>query len=96
LVCGSAGVGKTPLIFRVLKVDGERSKNEHGHHDIELSVPSQGGRCMICESRSFQGATLDETKILRGFLQRSATNPWLMERLHIVWYVSWLVIILID
>jgi hypothetical protein len=31
---------------------------------------------------------LDETKILRGFLQGSATNPWLMERLHVVWYVS--------
>jgi hypothetical protein len=43
---------------------------------------------MFYKSRGFQGATLDETKILRGFLQRSTTNPSLMERLHVVWYVS--------
>jgi len=88
LACGSAGVGKTTLISRVLKVDGEGSKDKHGEHDIELGVPSQDGKCIIHDSRGFQGGTLEEIEILKSFLQRRATNPELMERLHVIWYVS--------
>jgi hypothetical protein len=92
LACGSAGVGKTTLISKVLKVDGEGSKNEHGIHDIELGIPSQDGKCIIHDSRGFQGGDVAEVEILKTFLKNRATNPDLIERLHVIWYVAQMIL----
>ncbi|KAH0341667.1 hypothetical protein KCU83_g9590, partial [Aureobasidium melanogenum] len=86
LACGSAGIGKTTLISRVLKVDGEGSRYEHGVHDIEQGILSQDKRCMIHDSRGFQDGTQDEIEILEKFLKRRAEQTELMNRLHVIWY----------
>ncbi|KAH0280647.1 hypothetical protein KCU91_g861, partial [Aureobasidium melanogenum] len=86
LACGSAGIGKTTLISRVLKVDGEGSRYEHGVHDIEQGILSQDKRCMIHDSRGFQDGTQDEIEILEKFLKRRAEQTELMDRLHVIWY----------